>query len=286
MAAAVKPRDILEFIADKGATQISTSAVRDIREGGELIQTALRQLGWTGTWKLKTIGQARNQEHRRVLVSRMEHDGLKVKTKPGDNGSCWEHLLKAPLGTSPRVLEFLRDDLRELSRDGVVAAKNHRTPKELQALLTGAGVSAEFAEVVTAEEEPQVESFSGSLTRVPTPLPTAPQQTKGPRQAAPVNSITDQLLDRLIALREFRHDQARIPHLNGERGVYVGQLEEAKREVARLEQGIRVIDETIAEIRQKWPHPEALVEEEHKLKLLAGELSGLLSADPKEPKHE
>lgn len=68
-----------------------------VRETLEVIQTVLENLGFKGIWTVSINKQSTKRGNIKFQVVRQEDRfSIRVRTKPGDNGTCWESILIPP----------------------------------------------------------------------------------------------------------------------------------------------------------------------------------------------
>jgi hypothetical protein len=61
-----------------------------------LLQDLLLDLDYDGVWKLKFSMQLRQKNAKKFKVVRQEGKSIRIRTKPGNNESCWESILTPP----------------------------------------------------------------------------------------------------------------------------------------------------------------------------------------------
>jgi len=61
-----------------------------------LLEDLLLDLDYDGTWKLKFSMQLRQKNAKKFKVVRQEGRSIRIRTKPGNNESCWESILTPP----------------------------------------------------------------------------------------------------------------------------------------------------------------------------------------------
>lgn len=89
--------------------KIPQAAERVKTETVTLIEAVLSALQYDGKWLLRFVQKVKNRSDRKFQVVRRQGTGILIKTKPKDNGSCWELILSPPPGQVPQaVFENLR----------------------------------------------------------------------------------------------------------------------------------------------------------------------------------
>jgi hypothetical protein len=61
-----------------------------------LLEDMLLELDYDGNWKLKFAMQLRQKNAKKFKVVRQEGRAIRIRTKPGNNESCWESILTPP----------------------------------------------------------------------------------------------------------------------------------------------------------------------------------------------
>jgi len=80
-----------------------------VSETSKLMETILNELGYENEWHIVFRRQQSKKEEFKFQLLRREGAGIVARTKPGDNGTCWEILIIPPQGlTLGSVYEDLR----------------------------------------------------------------------------------------------------------------------------------------------------------------------------------
>lgn len=279
--------------------KVNARLERTMRDATTMIQRAIEGLGYRGNWQLRPLMHVSPITRGKFFCSRVDPDGLRVRIQPTGNDSCWEFLLKPPVGTSPLALQFLKDNLKGLRDNGDLPPSLLRTPQQLRELLRSTGVSTSSSIAAAGGDTINTELRPGSLLprssrevhinrrRHTESAPIEePVMKKTAPPAAPAadtsgHNIAGQLLGRRKAIAEFKTDMEKLSAHHAEQHVLKGQLAEAEKEVARIKAGVHAVDEEIRKINNKWPDPAAMQAEENDLKRLAEELFGMLDRKDK-----
>jgi hypothetical protein len=85
------------------------------------IREILKNLNYKGVWSIVLVRKTKKRSDTKFTVLRRQGTSILVRTKPGDNGTCWETLINPPRGYS---LDLIFNDLRQVLNDGTLILTN------------------------------------------------------------------------------------------------------------------------------------------------------------------
>lgn len=196
-----------------------------------MVGRVLAALDYRGEWSISFIRHIRKRSNEKFRVLRYHQNGVLVRTKPGDNGSCWEVVISPP---HPYKVHDVFKKMQGFNYNKMRPSAHliEVNPKEATVDLIAAGRGPiPLAEAPEKIVPPPVEQPE----KKETPVIETPQKITPPIVEQPANSLertaTEFLLNILSKGPMFKKD---IENLGNQAGFAIKTLESAKVQIGAM----------------------------------------------------
>ena len=105
-----------------------------------LVSQILDKLGYSGVWQLGFSAQLRQKSQAKFKCIRRDGNGIRIRTKPGSNDTCWESVIVPPQGI---LAQDVAKDLRQVHPQKLVIPRPRTNPP----------ISSEITDLLPAPRE-------------------------------------------------------------------------------------------------------------------------------------
>lgn len=201
----------------------SASLHRIVRSTASLVGQVLAALDYRGEWSISFVRHIRKKANEKFRVLRYHQNGVLARTKPGDNGSCWEIVICPPQpykihDVYKKMLGFNYNRMRPNAR--ILEA----SPAVADLIAAGQGPIP-----LASTPEKIVPPVIEKPEKINSPIIETPPPKKAPPIEAP--TATEFLLNILSKGPMFKKD---IERLGDQAGFAIKTLESVKLQIGAL----------------------------------------------------